>query len=137
MADPLRPSAMVDDGGLGGLQVLVTAGPTRFVADVTVEAGGLDLGPNPHDLVAAGLGACTAMTLRLYAKRKAWPLGAVRVTVTTRREPGATPADVFDRVITLTGELDDAQRVRLMEIAEMCPVHRMLAAGVRIETRLG
>jgi putative redox protein len=137
MADPLRPSAVIDDSGLGGLQVLVTAGPTRFVADVTVEAGGLDLGPNPHDLVAAGLGACTAMTLRLYAKRKNWLLGAVNVVVDFRRDPGATPADVFDRVITLTGELDDAQRARLMEIAEMCPVHRMLTAGARVETRLG
>ena len=132
--EPARLSAVADDSGHGGLQILITTGPSRFVADLSVSQGGLDLGPNPHDLVAAGLAACTTQTLRLYAKRKAWALGAVHVEVTWRREPGWLPADVFERVITLGGDLDEAQRARLMEIAEACPVHRMLVAGSRVVT---
>ena len=134
IAAPARPSALADDSGHGGVQILVTAGPTRFAADLGPVDGGLDIGPNPHDLVAAGLAACTTQTLRLYARRKGWALGAVHVAVTWRREPGWLPADVFDRVITLNGDLDDAQRARLMEIAEACPIHKMLVAGARVET---
>jgi putative redox protein len=130
-----RPSAIVDDSGHGGVQILITAGPGRFVGDLAPSQGGLDLGPNPHDLVAAGLAACTTQTLRLYAKRKAWALGAVHVEVTWRRDPTSQPTDIFDRVITLDGDLDEAQRTRLMEIAEACPVHKMLVAGSRVETR--
>jgi len=131
---PARPSATADDSGHGGVQILVTAGPSRFAADLGPVDGGLDIGPNPHDLVAAGLAACTTQTLRLYARRKAWPLGAVHVEVTWRRDPAAVPADLFERTITLGGDLDDAQRARLMEIAEACPVHKMLVAGAKIET---
>jgi putative redox protein len=128
-----RPST-ADDSGHGGLQIMVGAGPARFVADEPLAAGGLDLGPSPHELVAAGLAACTSMTLRLYAKRKAWPLGAVHVEVTHARKAGDQPADTFTRRISLGGELDDEQRVRLMQIAEMCPIHRLLTAGARVVT---
>jgi putative redox protein len=128
--------ATADDSGHGGLQILIGAGPARFVADEPVENGGLNLGPTPHDLVGAALAACTSMTLRLYAKRKGWPLGAVHVAVSQRRDPQATPADRFTRVITLSGALDDEQRKRLIEIANMCPIHRLLTAGVAIETML-
>uniref|UniRef100_B0T8G2 OsmC family protein n=1 Tax=Caulobacter sp. (strain K31) TaxID=366602 RepID=B0T8G2_CAUSK len=137
MTAPARPSAIADDSGHGGVQILITAGPVRFTGDLTPADGGLDVGPNPHDLVAAGLAACTTQTLRLYAKRKGLALGAVHVEVTWRREPGWLPADVFERVITLTGDLDDAQRTRLLEIAEMCPVHKMLVAGSRVLTTAG
>lgn len=133
MATTLRP-ATADDSGHGGLQILIGAGPSRFVADEPVAIGGLDLGPTPHDLVAAGLAACTSQTLRLYAKRKAWPLGAVHVEVTHDRKAGEEPADTFTRRIRLSGDLDDEQRARLMQIADMCPVHRMLTAGMRIVT---
>lgn len=133
-ADP-RP-ALAQDPGTGGLQLLVTAGPARFVADEPLDLGGLDLGPNPHELVAAGLAACTAQTMRLYAKRKGWPLGPVEVRVLHRRDMTATPADVFERAITLGGELDDAQRQRLLEIAEMCPVHRLLTGGSQVLTTI-
>ena len=129
-----RP-ATADDSGHGGLQILVGAGPLRLVADEPVEAGVLDLGPSPHDVVAAGLAACTAMTLRVYAKRKGWPVGAMHVEVTHERAFGETPPDRFTRTITLGGALDGEQRQRLMQIADMCPVHRMLTAGVRIETQ--
>jgi putative redox protein len=124
------------DAGHGGLQILVTAGPARFVADEPSELGGLDLGPTPHDLVCAGLAACTAQTLRLYAKRKAWALGPVTVTVSHHRDLSQTPPDVFARAIALGGDLDPTQRARLLEIAQMCPVHRMLTAGAQVSTAL-
>jgi putative redox protein len=95
IAAPARPSALADDSGHGGVQILVTAGPTRFAADLGPMDGGLDIGPNPHDLVAAGLAACTTQTLRLYAKRKVWALGAVHVEVTgaaTRPRSRPTPS---------------------------------------------
>ena len=129
--------AVAEDTGHGGLQILITAGPARFIADEPVALGGLDLGPTPHDLVSAGLAACTAQTLRLYAKRKGWALGPVEVRVVHRRDITVTPVDIFDRVIVLNGVLDEEQRQRLLEIAEKCPVHRMLAAGASVVTTLG
>jgi putative redox protein len=137
MTDALRPSAIADDSGHGGLQMFVTAGPSSLVADVKVSAGGLDLGPDPHDLVAAGLAACTTMTLRLYAKRKNWALGAVHVEVRSGRDVDMVPPERFDREITLDGDLDDEQRKRLLEIAEMCPIHRLLTQGARVMTTVG
>ena len=128
-----RPST-ADDSGHGGLQILIAAGPARFVADEPIAVGGLDLGPSPHDLVGAGLAACTTQTLRLYAKRKAWPLGAVHVEVTHARKAGDQPADTFTRLIHLGGDLDGEQRARLMQIADLCPIHRLLTAGARIVT---
>jgi putative redox protein len=125
-----------NDSGHGGLQMLIGAGPARFVADEPVENGGLDLGPTPNDLVAAGLATCTAMTLRLYVKHKGWALGPVHVAVSHRHDPQATPADHFTRRITLEGDLDDEKRGRLIEIANKCPIHKLLAAGVTIETIL-
>jgi putative redox protein len=74
--------------------------------------------------------------MRLYAQRKDWPLGAVTVKVTHRRDLSSKPIDIFDRVLTLGGELDAEQRQRLMEIAEMCPVHKMLTAGAAVSTTL-
>ncbi len=135
MSIPYGP-VTADDAGHGGLQLLITAGPARFVADEPTELGGLDLGPTPHDLVGAGLAACTAQTLRLYAKRKGWPLGPVQVAVSHSRDPALTPADRFTRVITLNGVLDEEQRARLLDIAEKCPVHRMLTAGSAVSTSL-
>ena len=127
---------IAEDSGHGGLQILITAGPARFVADEPSALGGLDLGPTPHDLVGAGLAACTSQTLRLYAKRKGWPLGAVEVRVSHRRDISAKPVDIFDRWITLGGQLDEEQRQRLLEIAELCPVHKLLTAGAAIVTTL-
>jgi putative redox protein len=129
-------TVIAEDTGHGGLQLLITAGPARFIADEPVELGGLDLGPTPHELVSAGLAACTSQTLRLYAKRKGWPLGPVEVAVTHSRDITQTPADLFSRTITLRGVLDDEQRARLLEIAEQCPVHLMLTRGARVATDL-
>lgn len=132
MSEPTGSGATADDAGNRGLQLLVSSGPARFVADQTEALGGLGLGPTPHDLVAAGLAACTAQTLRLYAERKGWPLGQIFVDVTHGRHFGATPSSDFQVTLTLGGELSPEQLVRLQEIAERCPVHRLLVDGARV-----
>ena len=133
--DPYVTPATADDSGHGGPRILIGAGPARLVGDEPVQLGGLGLGPTPHDLVAAGVAACTTQTLRLYAKRKDWPLGAVHVEVTHARKAGDQPAETFNRRIRLGGDLTDEQRARLMEIADMCPIHRLLTAGARTVTK--
>lgn len=137
-----EPAAPAEDDGVvveerkeGGLRVRVRAGGVRFVADEPVAAGGLGSGPDPYDLLGAALGACTAMTLRLYADRKGLPLDGVDVAVAHAKHDGSPP-DLFVREIALKGALDEAQRARLMEIANRCPVHRTLTAGARIETAI-
>lgn len=138
---PLRTEAqrgfvVVEETGEGGFQVEVRAGGARFLADEPVEVGGLGSGPTPYDLLGAGLGACTAMTLRLYARGKGLPLDKVRVVVGHSRSKDAAPPDLFVRQVRLEGELSDEQTRRLLEIAERCPVHRTLAGGARIDTAL-
>jgi len=125
---------VVEETGEGAFQVEISAGGSHFLADEPVEVGGLGSGPTPYDLLSAGLGACTAMTLRLYARAKSLPLGRVRVTV-GHKNVKETPPDLFVREIRLIGELDDAQKKRLLEIADKCPVHRTLH-GSAIETEL-
>lgn len=127
-------SVVIEETGEGKFQVEIRAGGARFLADEPVEVGGLGSGPTPYDLLGAGLGACTAMTLRMYARRKELDLGRVCVTVGHRRSRDETPPDIFARKIRLTGQLDDAQRARLLEIADRCPVHRTLTAGAQIRT---
>ncbi len=116
-----------------------------LVADEPVAVGGEDSGPTPYDLLASALGACTTMTLRMYADRKEWPLEAATVRLEHARIHGedeercehAEPRlDRLTREITLEGPLDDEQRARLLEIADRCPVHRTLSAGVVIQTEL-
>jgi putative redox protein len=125
-------------------QQTVTVGPHRMLADEPVAAGGEDSGPGPYDFLLAGLGACTSMTMRLYADRKALPLD--RVTVTLRHgkihaedcaecETREGMLDQIDRVISMEGTLDADQRQRLMEIADKCPVHRTLTSEIRIVTK--
>lgn len=116
-----------------------------LVVDEPEEAGGTDQGPTPYDLLSAALGACTAITLRMYADRKAWPLEAVTVHVEHDRiqapggPEGATRRGRTDRfrcTLTFEGALDEAQRERLAEIATRCPVHRTLRAEAVIETEV-
>jgi putative redox protein len=127
----------------GRFQQDIRVGSHRLVADEPLAAGGLDSGPGPYDLLLAALGACTAMTLRLYAERKALPLDRVTVRLNHAKIHAADCAecetkegmiDRIDRAITLTGELDDTQRVRLLEIADKCPVHRTLTSEIEIRT---
>ena len=135
---------VVEDTGRGAFQQVVTAGRHRFLADEPSEVGGLDSGPGPYDLLLAGLGTCTSMTLRMYAARKKLPLERVRVTLEHRRAHAEDCADcdekdrkieVISREIALEGALSDAERARLMEIADKCPVHRTLMSHPRIETK--
>jgi uncharacterized OsmC-like protein/fermentation-respiration switch protein FrsA (DUF1100 family) len=126
---------IVEETGEGNFQVAVLAGGVRFLADEPVEVGGLGSGPTPYDLLCAGLGACTAMTIRMYARRKAWPLRRVRVCVGHARTRGEDPPDGFLREVALEGDLTQEQRSRLMEIAERCPVHASLGQGARVHTQ--
>src|SRR6266403_3773339 len=126
------------------LQQTVSIGPHRLVADEPVAAGGEDTGPGPYDFLLAGLGACTSMTMRLYADRKSLPLERVTVTLQHSKihaedcaecETREGMLDQIDRVIAMDGALEPEQRKRLMEIADKCPVHRTLKSEIRILTR--
>jgi uncharacterized OsmC-like protein/alpha/beta superfamily hydrolase len=131
---PSDGAVLVEETGAGKFQVQVSVHGTRFYADEPAEVGGLGTGPSPYELVAAGLGACTAMTVRLYAERKGWPLKRVRVAVRHDKTAGATPPDQFTRRLSFDGDLDAEQQARLIEIADKCPVHRTLETGSRVTT---
>ena len=135
---------VVEETRHGRLQQSVRIGRHRLLVDEPVAQGGLDTGPGPYDFLLAGLGACTAMTMRLYAERKEWPMGKVRVTLSHRKihaedcaecETKNGMLDEITRDIAISGPLDAGQRARLMEIADKCPVHRTLHSEIRILTR--
>ena len=136
---------VVAETGGGRFQQVAAASGHRWLVDEPAAVGGLDSGPTPYDQLLAGLGACTAMTMRLYADGKGWPLRRAEVRLRHGRvhADDCRDADVADcrlervtREIVLEGPLDAEQRARLLEIANRCPVHRTLTEGVRIETRL-
>jgi putative redox protein len=127
----------------GLFQQDITVGPHRLIADEPVKVGGLDSGPGPYDLLLAGLGACTAMTLRLYADRKKLPLDRVTVRLSHSKihaedcetcETKEGMVDRIERAIAIEGPVDDEQRKRLMEIADKCPVHRTLTSEIDVRT---
>jgi len=128
-------TVLVAETGLGKYQVEARVGDAAFLIDEPVAVGGLGGGPNPYNLLASALGACTTMTIRLYADRKGWPLSKVRAAVRHSRA-GLNARDSFALDITLEGTLDDTQRARLMEIAERCPVHLTLARGSNVKASL-
>ena len=136
-------TVLVRETGEGKFQQEILSGPHRFLADEPVKVGGMDSGPGPYDLLLAGLGACTAMTLRLYAEQKKLPLKRVSVRLAHNKihaqdcahcETAEGLIDHIDRAITLEGDLDAAQRRRLLEIADKCPVHRTLTSEIDIRT---
>ncbi len=131
----LSDSLLVAETGLGRLQLVARTETDAFLIDEPKSVGGLGSGPNPYDLLAAALGSCKAMTMRLYAERKGWPLTRVQVSVRHRR-PSLEARDGFACTVTLEGPLDEAQRARLLEIADHCPVHRTLDRGSDVETRM-
>jgi uncharacterized OsmC-like protein/pimeloyl-ACP methyl ester carboxylesterase len=128
----------------GKFQQEILTGPHRLLADEPVKLGGLDSGPGPYDFLLAGLGACTAMTVRLYADFKKIPLTQVSVRLNHEKKihtkdcedcaDKVTKVDHIERAITLEGALDADQRRRLMEIADKCPVHQTLESKVDIHT---
>jgi putative redox protein len=128
-----------------GLLQQIRVGPHQLAADEPVAYGGGDQAPTPYELLCAALGACTSVTLRMYARAKGWPLQRVIVTVRHEKihardcaecETKEGKIDRIERDIALEGPLDDAQRKRLMEIADRCPVHRTLTSEVHLVTRL-
>lgn len=144
-ADDDPRSVIVAETGAGRFQQQVTVGPHRLIADEPVSVGGRDTGPSPYDLLLASLGACTAMTLRMYAEHKHLPMDRVSVRLQHSKIHATDCAscdtadgkiDRIDRIITVDGDLDDAQRARLHEIADRCPVHRTLHSEVEIRTEL-
>ncbi|MFB1024816.1 MAG: bifunctional alpha/beta hydrolase/OsmC family protein [Octadecabacter sp.] len=121
----------------------VQSGPHHLLADEPAAYGGTNKGLTPYGFLSAGLGACTSMTIRMYARRKGWPLASVSVDVTHNKVHGQdagtetkSKIDSFVRTITLQGDLDDSQRARLLEIADRCPVHQSLERSNHIETKL-
>ena len=122
----------------------INAGPKHhMLADEPQAYGGTDRGMSPYGFLSAGLGACTSMTIRMYARRKGWPLDHVSVDVSHDKvhaqdaaAQGNAKADRFRRVIRLEGDLDDDQRAKLLEIADKCPVHRTLERSAKVETEL-
>jgi uncharacterized OsmC-like protein/alpha/beta superfamily hydrolase len=143
--DEGKRSVVVTETREGKFQQSVTVGPHHLLADEPVAASGLDTGPSPYEFLIAGLGACTAMTLRLYAEHKKLPLARVTVTLSHAKihaadcETCETKEGMLDRIertIALEGALDAAQRTRLLEIADRCPVHRTLTSEIDIRTTL-
>ncbi len=136
----------VTETGKGKFQNQIEIGKHHFLASEPTELGGDDSGPTPIELLNAALGACTSITLRMYADRKGWPLEGVWVNVTHQRGvieecedldvAPSKPRDVFTKIIKLKGPLDSAQQARLLEIAEKCPVHRILKQSACMRSRL-
>jgi putative redox protein len=135
MTDANGETTVVSETHRGKYQVEARVGDTSFLIDEPVPYGGLGSGPNPYNLLSAALGACTTMTVRLYADRKGWPLTNVRVAVRHSR-PSLHARDTFEMDIALEGDLDDAQRARLLEISGHCPVHLTLANGSEVKNVL-
>jgi len=132
--------------GSKNLQVEIAAGRHRFVADEP-EGIGDDTGPGPYDLLLASLGACTAMTVQMYARNKNWPLAAVEVRLDIQKihaqdcedcesEPTAR-VDIIERELQFEGDLTQEQVDRLALIASRCPVHRTLTGEIKIRTHVG
>ncbi len=132
-------------GSAAGFTQQIQAGPHRVTSDEPVEAGGANAGPSPYDLLLSALGACTSMTIAMYARRKAWPLSSVTVRLRHSRIHAVDCAEcetkdaMLDRIdldIQLDGTLTAEERAKLLEIANKCPVHRTLTSEIEIRTKL-
>ncbi|HEX8786551.1 MAG TPA: OsmC family protein [Telluria sp.] len=117
--------------GTGPLQQVIEIGPHRLLTDVPPALGGEASGPEPHDLLAAALAACTTLTVNLYARRKGWALDEVRVSVRHGQEGDAY---ALHRTIHYVGALSEDDKARLTEIANHCPVHKTLSGKIDITT---
>jgi putative redox protein len=128
----------VRETGKGTFTQEVKAGAHTITTDEPKDVGGLDEGPAPYDLLLMSLGSCTSMTVRMYANQKKWPLERISVKLTHHKETGAdnVKRDIITRDITLEGPLDEAQRARLLDIANKCPIHRTLENKPTITSQL-
>lgn len=116
--------------------VTITDGVHRWLSDESVLDGGVDAGPTPFQLLLSSLGACTAITLTMYARRKVWPLTAVDVTLDFNPNGKPTDGNQIERHLVLHGDLSDEQRERLVQIASACPVHKILTGNIVVNTDL-
>jgi putative redox protein len=138
MTETQGPVKVIEDGRLAYAQTVVI-GRHVLTADEPQARGGQNAGPSPYDYLLAGLGACTVITLRMYAKRHQWPLIRTSIDLWHEKIPsagGSAVADCFHRVIHLEGELTDQQRSRLLQIAGHCPVSETLSHAAMIDTAL-
>jgi putative redox protein len=140
MTDHPNPCATVESSD-GAYAQAIKARMHEWAAGEPVNIGGNDNGPTPYELLLSALGACTAITLEMYAARKGWALDKVHVTLEHSKEVRSgenndNPVDMIDRVVRLEGALDNEQRAKLIEIAEKCPVHSTLTNQVTISTLL-
>jgi len=140
-----EPRSVVVSGPATGFRTDVEVGGHHLVVDEPIAVGGADDGPTPYEMLLAGFGACKAMTVRLYADRRKWPLERARISLRHRKVHAKDcvdcvdqPAkmDVVDVVISFDGALTDEQRAKLLEVAERCPVQQTLQSGIQINTTL-
>jgi putative redox protein len=140
-----REGVVIVRGAATGFAQKIIAGPHQFVGDEPTSVGGTDSGPTPYDLLLAGLGSCTSMTIAMYARRKQWALERVTVRLRHSRvhaedcaacETRTARLTLIERDIELEGVLDEEQRGRLLAIANRCPVHLTLTSQIDIRTRL-
>jgi putative redox protein len=124
MSHSVRVSVSTDD--LGPFVNQIAFDMTTLLADEPAELGGNGQGPNPHELLLAALGACTSMTLRMYASHKNLPLDRIRVDLTHQKVDGR---DLIQRRIHIEGDLTAEQQQRMLEIAEKCPIHKVITGG--------
>jgi len=147
MSGHVQRTAKVSETGNGLYQNDIQIGDHHLTAGEPRELGGDDSGPTPMEMAAAALGACTTITLRMYANRKEWPLEHISATVTHKKGPREICAtddddtdhkpglvDVFTRTLTLSGPLSEEQRERLLQIADKCPVHKALSGSSCVRT---
>jgi putative redox protein len=129
------PTSVFVTLGPADFPTLITARRHEIRADEPPERGGTDIGPEPFEFLLASLGVCTAITLRMYARRKGWPLDDVQVEAEfdDQRTQGRR---AIRMALSVTGELSAEQQARLLQIANACPVHKVLTAGVTVETEL-
>ena len=140
-----REGVVIVRGAATGFAQEIIAGPHQFIADEPTSVGGTGSGPTPYDLLLAGLGSCTSMTIAMYARRKQWALERVTVRLRHSRvhaedcaacETRTARLTLIERDIELEGVLDEEQRGRLLAIANRCPVHLTLTSQMDIRSRL-
>jgi len=144
ITEQAEPGHVIVHGTAAGFAQEVKVGSHELFADEPVSYGGTDTGPTPYDLLLAALGTCTSMTIGLYARKRQWPLQNITVSLRHSKihaadcdncETKEGKVDRIERDIHLTGSLTDEQRVKLIEIADKCPVHQTLTSEINIKTR--